>query len=165
MPELHRVICSDGVINLVIPPYPTVIKENLYPPALDEEVYMPEYGRPRKLLYRVFHPNSFRRVPITKEWAKGEIEPAYGLLIACPYDKWDDVKQKCKVGTVALQIWHPYERLDELLWRCRLAPDKRESLAYKRRSHVKKILRYVRRLLPEVAPRMPVPAVAGMEYG
>jgi len=148
------VTCSDGIIRLEIPSYPTVIKENLYPAELDEEVYYPEEGRMRKLLYRYYHPDSFRRVPIMKRRDE-EVVKEYGLLIACPIDKWDERTGRCGVATRALQIWHPYEKLDELLWRCHLPPRNKESLAYKRRSHTKNILKDIDRI------RKLVPAVAG----
>ncbi|RLC34011.1 hypothetical protein DRH14_03860 [Candidatus Shapirobacteria bacterium] len=148
--QIVRTACG---IWLKIPSEPTVIKEYLYPEWLEEEVYYPEYGYKRKLLYRFYDSRSFRRIPIMRPW-HGVVQPVYGLLVACPIGHWDEEKKLCDVAQHVLQIWHPYPRKDILIWRAKLPPSHPESLCARREYHLKKIREHIEKIAPEVTRKV-----------
>lgn len=137
MPEY----ASCGKIRFEIyPGDPGLITEKFYPAQLDKDVYYPEERTYRRLLYRYFHPKSFRRVPIQAVSPTGQPQ-IVGALIACPIDKWDERAAKCTVGTMSIQVYHGYWKLAELGTMCRTG-----ELLRKRRSSIRRIEETIERI-------------------
>lgn len=132
--EPFRMVACPGGPILEIPRRGRFIFERLSPGTIRERDYYEE----------------FRIVPGGA--------PGMRLLVACPRGAFDRRRGVCRVGLRALRIWHPRERLRELLRRCRTG-----RLARERASLMRAIQEDIRRARRGLSPRDRATEVGGLE--